>query len=54
MNLKQARRSGKLAQFIQEHKKTHPHTRKYRFRAVVKLMALNKRKPKRGPKPTRV
>jgi hypothetical protein len=48
MNLKQARRSGKLAQFIQEHKRTQPHTRKYRFRAVVKLMALNQPKAKRG------
>jgi hypothetical protein len=48
MHLKEARARGKLAQFIQEHKKTHPHTRKYRFRAVVKLMALNKPKSKRG------
>ncbi len=48
MNLKRARRAGKLAQFIKEHETSHPHTRKYRFRAVVKSMALNKPKAKRG------
>jgi hypothetical protein len=48
MDLKQARARGKLAQFIQQHRKTHPHTRKRRFRAVVKLMALNTPRAKRG------
>ncbi|MGD0061582.1 MAG: hypothetical protein ABSD58_19415 [Verrucomicrobiia bacterium] len=42
MHLKEARAKGKLAEFIRQREKTHPHTRKYRFRVVVKLMALNK------------
>jgi hypothetical protein len=42
MNLKEARAKGTLARFIRQREKTHPHTRKYRFRVVVKLMALNK------------
>jgi len=48
MHLKQARARGQLAEFIRERKKTHPHTRKHRFRTVVKLMALNQRRAKRG------
>jgi hypothetical protein len=44
MDLKTARAKGKLAEFIRQHERPHPHTRKYRFRAVVKSMALNKRK----------
>jgi hypothetical protein len=41
MDLKEARAKGKLAEFIRQRERTHPHTRKYRFRVVVKLMALN-------------
>ncbi|MGD0061584.1 MAG: hypothetical protein ABSD58_19425 [Verrucomicrobiia bacterium] len=48
MHLKEARSKGKLAEFIRQREKTHPHTRKYRFRVVVKLMALNKPRAKRG------
>ena len=48
MHLKAARASGKLAQFIKEHGKSYPHTRKYRFRTVVRRMALNTPKGKRG------
>ncbi len=50
MHLKEARAKGKLAQFIRQREKTHPHTRKYRFRVVVKLMALNTPRAKRGTK----
>ncbi len=41
---------GKLAQFIQQREKRHPLARKYRFRVVVKLMALNTPRAKRGGK----
>jgi hypothetical protein len=47
LHLKEARAKGKLAEFIRQREKTHPHTRKYRFRVVVKLMALNKPRAKR-------
>ena len=49
MILSEARRRNKLAQFIKEHEKDYPHTRKYRFRTVVKLMALNRTKKKSPP-----
>ncbi len=48
MHLKEARAKGKLAQFFRQRERTHPHTRKYRFRVVVKLMALNTPRAKRG------
>ncbi|HTS19962.1 MAG TPA: hypothetical protein VMP11_20470 [Verrucomicrobiae bacterium] len=48
MNLRQARARGRLGEFIRQRERTHPHTRKRRFNAVLKLMALNKRKGKRG------
>ncbi|HVM62859.1 MAG TPA: hypothetical protein VMV72_18505 [Verrucomicrobiae bacterium] len=51
MNLRQARATGRLGQFIRQRERAHPHTRKRRFRAVLKLMALNKRKPRRRTKP---
>lgn len=48
VDLKRARAKGQLAQFIKEREKTHPHTRKHRFRTVLKSMALNKPKARRG------
>ena len=50
MHLKAARAKGKLAEFIRQREKTYPHTRKDRFRVVVKLMALNQPRTKRGGK----
>ena len=51
MNLKDARKSGKLAQFIAEQEGRQAKAKKGRFNQLVKAMASQKSKPKPGTSP---
>lgn len=48
MNLKEAQKKNKLAHFVREKKKTHPEASHLHFHGVLKSMASQKSKPKKG------
>ena len=48
MNLKQARDKGKMEQFIKQHEAKHPPADKKRFHKLIKTVASQTLKPKRG------
>jgi hypothetical protein len=48
MNLKEAKEQNKLAHFAKEKAKTHPEASHHHFHGVIKSMAGQKSKPKKG------
>ena len=48
MNLKEAQKSGKLSHFYKEKEATHPKASQHHFHGVIKSMASQKSKPKKG------
>jgi len=48
MNLKEAQKQNKLAHFAKEKEKIHPEASHLHFHGVIKSMAAQKSKPKKG------